>query len=373
MKTKLLVAALAAVYSTAAMADVVMLATDAVKEGHQIKLGDKAQRDAQKAGGGTRPNTGERALTDSSGFEYFINTDITFATSSSASGAASEASYTAPVNATTSAGGVVATTLNDAFDGYGALCVSLDGGTGPCVAQTRGFSYVMYNRNGPATVDPNCAGGRQIVLPVQTEGNLQIQRKVYVPGDDAFARWLNVFTNTGSSPITFNAIASNNMGSDSNTTISATSSGDTTATIADLWVASFQNFSGTTSSDPRLAHVFGGPGAPVSVSTLNFVNGDDNPYWAYPLTLAPGETRIIASFVTGQPSRAAAAAKATQLVNFGSTQSACMTPAEVTQVANFAAGPAPLPVAVPVSDSRVLMALAALTLVLGGLALRRYS
>src|ERR1700726_819572 len=112
--------------------------------------------------------TGSQSLIDSSGLKYFINTDITFSTSSSASGAASEASYTAAVAATTSPGGTMSSTLNDAFDGYEAMCVSLTGATGPC--STGSASYTMYNKNGPATTE--CLGStsgvnRQVVFPVQ--------------------------------------------------------------------------------------------------------------------------------------------------------------------------------------------------------------
>src|SRR6185295_10980350 len=77
---------------------------------------------------------GSKALTDGAGVEYFINTDLPFSTTFSGSGAASEASFTGPVNADTSGGGTVSTTLTDAYDGYNTLCVSLTGATGPCNA-----------------------------------------------------------------------------------------------------------------------------------------------------------------------------------------------------------------------------------------------
>ena len=76
--------------------------------------------------------TGSQSLIDASGVKYFINTNITFSTSSSASGAMSEASYTHAVSATTALGGTTSTTLNDAFDGYNTLCIGVDGATGTC-------------------------------------------------------------------------------------------------------------------------------------------------------------------------------------------------------------------------------------------------
>ena len=71
--------------------------------------------------------TGSQALVDAAGFKWFVNTDITFSTSSSASGAMSEGNYTHPVPASTLNGGTVASALNDAYDGYNAIFVSVNG------------------------------------------------------------------------------------------------------------------------------------------------------------------------------------------------------------------------------------------------------
>src|SRR5581483_10807994 len=123
----------------------------------------KAMRDAKRAHKGKFSRYGSSSLTaradatgsvqliDSGGLQYFINTNITFSTSSSASGAASEASFTGPVVASTSAGGTTMSTLNDMFDGYQGLCVSLTNATGPC--STGNANYTMYEKNGAATVD----------------------------------------------------------------------------------------------------------------------------------------------------------------------------------------------------------------------------
>jgi hypothetical protein len=310
----------------------------------------------------TRPDgskaTGSQALIDASGLKYFINTDITFTTTSAASGAMSEASYTAAVAATTLNGGTTSSTLNDAFDNSNAICISPNGGTGPCVSGKGGGdgvraralpakglapTYIMYNQNGPATTECN---GRQIVLPVQTidfgTTTLQVSRKVFVPSNDSFGRWLNIVKNTGAAPATFNLITANNLGSDSNTKIVTSSNGNNTAETSDTWINSFQNYSGTTSSDVRLGHVLQGPGAFNPVTLIHFVDGDDNPYWDYTITLAPGETRIIANFIAGQPSNAAAAAKAAQLVGLPANATQCLTPAERLAITNF--GPVAQPV-----------------------------
>ena len=278
-----------------------------------------------------------QTLIDAAGLEYFINTNITFATTSSASGAMYEANYTGPVQATTSAGGTVSSTLNDAFDGYNALWFSQTL-TGP--AATGNAAYVAYNNNGAASLDTAC-GSRQVNFANQTIYKLIVSRKVYVPSTDTFARWQTILTNPTAAAITVNVISANNLGSDNDTVIDTTSSGDTTVTTADTWVSSFQNYTGTTTSDPRLAHVIWGPGG-TGPNAISFVNGNDEPYWSIPVTVPAMSTRILLHFVTGQPSKAAARAKAAQLATSPLSEAAvaCMADLERAQVVNFVAAPA---------------------------------
>ena len=297
--------------------------------------GEKRQhnRPAASQGGMTARalGTGSIHLIDAAGLQYFINDNITFSTSSSASGAMSEASYTHAVAATTSGGGTVASTLNDAFDGYNTMCVSFTNALGSCV--TGNANYVIYNKNGPAATE---FGGRQVVFSTQTSGQLQMSRKVYVPTDDTFARWLNVFTNTGGTPITFTMVTANNLGSDSNTRIVSSSNGNNTAELSDTWVSTFQSYSGNTSSDPRLGHVLQGVNPATPLASIFFADGDDNPYWGYQITLNPGQTKIIMNFVTARPSKAAANTKAAELVSLPPHAVEGMSPTELGQVVNFA-------------------------------------
>jgi hypothetical protein len=338
---------------------------------HQQLSKDAKDKPARTRGDGSKA-TGSQALIDASGLKYFINTNITFSTASSASGAMSEASYTQAVAATTLNGGTTSSTLDDAFDGYNAICIA-GTATGPCQSAgndagrsgaraktalpTKGTfpvipDYVMYNQNGPATTE---CDGRQIVLPVQTipiaGSSIQVSRKVFVPANDSFARWLNILTNPGTSPVTFNLITSNNLGSDNATTIVTSSNGNDTAETSDTWLTSFQQYGFNCSSgpniscDPRLGHVFQGPGAVTPMSFITFPGpspNPDEPYWGYTVTLAPGETKIIANFVTGQPSKAAAAAKAAQLVGLPANATQCLTPVERQEIVNF--GPVAQPV-----------------------------
>ncbi len=311
---------------------------------------------ASKPKSPTGMSTGSIELIDAGGLKFFINDNITFTTTSSASGAAEEASYTHAVAASTMNGGTVASTLNDAFDGYNTLCVSLNGATGAC--ETGNSNWTIYNKNGPPTIE---CGARQVVFPNKTIGNLTVSRKVYVPTDDTFARWANIITNNGGTAQLVTVATGNNLGSDANTVIDSSSNGNAVAEVTDTWVTTFQNYSGTTSSDPRLGHVLQGPGASVGVSAINFANGDDNPWWDYVFTLQPGQTVIIVNFVTGQPSRAAARSVAARLAaNFSGTATECLSAQEIAETLNFQGQAAPPPaVRAPAVSSRGLVALAA--------------
>ena len=327
-RVPLLVGVLAASFCASAVADVSLTDRQALR-----REAKQARKDGRSQPGTLTTATGEDQLIDGSGLQWFVNSNITFATSSSASGAASEASYTGPVIATTASGGTTSSTLNDAFDGYNTLCVSLTGATGPCA--TGDADYVIYNNNGPATLE---TGNRQVALATQTIGDLAVSRKVYVPATDSFARWMNVFRNDGASPVTFNVITANNLGSDSNTRIVTTSNGDAVPELSDKWVTTFQNYSGTTSSDPRLGHVLQGAGASVPLAGLSFVDNDDNPYWSYTVTLQPGQTGIILNFAVAQPSKAAAAAKSAELAALPASALQEMTAGEQSEVLNFVPG-----------------------------------
>ena len=63
-----------------------------------------------------------------------------------------------------------------------------------------------------------------IRLPGPDDHGLAVSRKVFVPDNDGFARWLDIVTNTGGSPASDARIA-NNLGSDTNTVITATPRG----------------------------------------------------------------------------------------------------------------------------------------------------
>ncbi|MBO6936114.1 MAG: hypothetical protein JJ863_14125 [Deltaproteobacteria bacterium] len=272
-------------------------------------------------------------LTDSSGLEWYVNHDITFTTDESASGAFSDATYTMAVNATTEAGGTTTSTLGDAFDGYNGLLISTSAATN---RQPDTSTDSSFNENGPATL--TCTN-REVTYATQVMGSLSVTRRTFIPDDATFARTLDIITNTSAASVTFSVAHAHNLGSDSNTIITASSSGDLLVTSADTWAASMQDFNSSgTSSDPRLGHVLQGEGTVRSpVAHVLFADGENNPYVWYDVTLAAGETGIIMTFVSGHPSMAAAATQAASLASLTDAAALrCMTPTEQGQLLNFA-------------------------------------
>lgn len=225
------------------------------------------------------------------GMSWFANTNITNSTAFSASGAIQEASMvTTTVITTTSSSFSTSTTLTDAFDGYGSLYVR---------NVTSGAAADVYNQTGQAPTE-SC-GGQQLEYPTITMEGLEVSRSLYASPDYPFARWLDSVTNPTGAPVTIRfgrgeaaTFATNELGSDADTTIETTSSGDNVASTADAYVVTSDNGVGP---DPVIGHViWGGTGDAVAPDEVNIVDGDDQPSWFWEVTIDPGETVSIAQY-----------------------------------------------------------------------------
>ncbi|MDP3950314.1 hypothetical protein, partial [Microbacterium sp.] len=124
---------------------------------------------------------------------------------------------------------------SDTFDDWGALFV---GGT--AVSNM----YFSADNNGCSSEE----GGAERVYPVVTLHGLKVQRKIYVrphteTGGLPGARILDLFTNSGATPITTSVQVGDHasgdnegdVGSDESTAVRASSSGDAVATAGDTW------------------------------------------------------------------------------------------------------------------------------------------
>lgn len=232
------------------------------------------------------------------GLTWFANTDVTSATNSSASGAVSDASIVTTTTTTTSSTTyTTTTTMSDAFDGYGSLYVR---------NMTSGNSEDVYNQTGE--VPTESCGGQQLDYPTITMDGLEVSRTLYASPDYPFARWLDSVTNPSAAPVTIRfgrgeaaTFPTNNLGSDADTTVELTSSGDAVATPDDAFVVTSDN---GVQPDPAIGQVlWGGTGDAVAPSEVVIQDGDDQPSWFWEVTIEPGETVSIAQYavLSGNP------------------------------------------------------------------------
>ncbi len=175
-------------------------------------------------------------------------------------------------------------------------------------------------------------GDREITINDGASSGIQITRKVYVPSDRAYARFLEIVTNDSSTPAVRTVRIDTNLGSDTETVVVGTSDGDTTLETTDQWIVT-DDADGT--GDPTITHVIAGMAAPQSPSTVN--RSGDTMRYEYVLNLAPNETKIVMHFGVQSPNRASALAKASQLALVDASQNSLfgMTTAERSQVVNF--------------------------------------
>ena len=204
---------------------------------------------------------------------------------------------------------------SDSWDDWGALFIGGDG-----------LPNLYFSND-----DNSCTredGGRELVFPQTMVNGLLVQRKLFVatsglPG----GRILNLVTNPGTAPITtsvqvgdvLSADNDGDLGSDDNTAVRSSSSGDTLLTTADLWgvTSDHQNGGGTQNSDPALAHVIDGNGGRQRIGfvtltgTVDLVEPQDNLAYRWDnVTILPGQTAALLSFEVQQDVAGADAATA---------------------------------------------------------------
>jgi hypothetical protein len=287
-------------------------------------------------------------LIDSNGTRYKVNTEVSpFLTDSLASGAVTNATFTAPVQVTsyfqfeTFFGGTSTATvkydvnsdLTPAFLGFNGLLISsLNGATLP--------SPLVFNPAQPATPDcPNSDGSnRDLVFQTQTFGasNLTLTRKVFVPHNHPWVRWLNIITNTGANATQVGITLRGLIASANQTKIVATSTGGSLGATA-LWFTSAQTVpQGEHSSEPRIGYVLQGPGAATPASSVGINVGAAA--FTYTPTIPAGGTVIVMTFVTVQGKSSTAKSTVEDLVATPLPAQAitCMSELELSQVVNFA-------------------------------------
>ncbi|MBN2761061.1 MAG: hypothetical protein JXQ79_11205 [Rhodobacteraceae bacterium] len=175
--------------------------------------------------------------------------------------------------------------------------------------------------------------GREIAIGPFTQSgvpDIRVERKVYVPNNDTFARFFDSITNTGDTEVTYRFQIQTNLGSDGSTNVVGTSSDDLAFTTDDIWIVT-DDWPGSY-SDPAVAHVFGN-GSGISPAAVQLSR--DDLIYRFDLTLAPGETQSILHFGVQRYPRDVTVDIAEQLAALGRGALDGLSSAEVDQIVNF--------------------------------------
>jgi hypothetical protein len=197
---------------------------------------------------------------------------------------------------------------DDAFDGYGELSLRImDMNLAVLNEYTSlsGFNLTLDGRTFYSTVSPQFSG-------------ITVNRTIYAPADQNYLRYYDRFTNSTETPLVLNAVFGGNLGSDSDTTLSRTSSGDSTLTLGDHWAITFENAqlnpAGPVQNDPVVGVLFGNTSAlqgfasrwegsvftntwvPYSGESPN-IYGNDGLSYRFQFTLQPGQTSALMYFL----------------------------------------------------------------------------
>ena len=184
-----------------------------------------------------------------------------------------------------------------------------------------------------ATVGLVEEAGREIAI-AQSVAGLDVTRKIFVPSDGYFARYLEVLKNTSAAPVTVDVKIASNLGSNFQTQVAATSSGDTVFSAADSWLVTDDDNLSTASGDPALAFVIGGAGAARTVSLATQIS-DDLTYRWDSVTVPPNSTVILMHFAVQQRLKVSAIAAAQRLVQLPPEAIAGLSADERAQIVNW--------------------------------------
>lgn len=171
---------------------------------------------------------------------------------------------------------------------------------------------------------------RQVVIGPMTNGNVRITRKIYVPMDQGFCRFLEIVENIGLTSLVQRVRLDSNLGSDNGTVVDSTSSGDATFSVNDHWIVTDD---GDGTGDPTVAHIIGNSYGQVKPAAVSYSTGVLG--YEYNVPLNAGETKIIMHFGVQCSSRSVARTDAANLTDLNYDSLDVMTPTEISQIANF--------------------------------------
>lgn len=132
--------------------------------------------------------------------------------------------------------------------------------------------------------------GREIEIGPWTQGSVRIWRRVYVDAKLGYARWIDIFENTGGSAQTIKAQYYSNLGGSINSTTTTTGKQDISK--QDWGIVTADSAS---SSRPAVAHVFTNKGSRMKPS-VRFSRNQDDFYVNYDLKVPVGKTVAICQY-----------------------------------------------------------------------------
>ncbi|MFN3196913.1 MAG: lectin-like protein [Bradymonadia bacterium] len=132
------------------------------------------------------------------------------------------------------------------------------------------------------------------------------ERRLYVPADGQFLRYVDSFTNLSAETIVFTANFNGNLGSDSSTNLIASSNQPVVEAdvvdATDRWFVSDDDDDG--SDDPTLGFAWQSASAPAQAASATLSRDDVD--IQFEITLAPGETKSLMFFMSQHRDRAEA-------------------------------------------------------------------
>ena len=182
---------------------------------------------------------------------------------------------------------------NDAFDG--------------------GLTVRFGNRTFPSFPigEPEDAGREIRIGSQEIDQSVQVRRKIFVPEDEAFVRYLEILENPTENPVSTTVRVESNLGSNSNTQIVLTSNGDQDLTIDDDFIVT-DDWDGY--GDPTVVHVFSGPGAEIEPTAVSAQQGSDVVWFSFDVTVPAGGQSIIMHLASQNATQAEATQSAQDLV-----------------------------------------------------------
>ncbi len=210
---------------------------------------------------------------------------------------------------------------------------------------------------GSAAVTPS-GNGREVALRQDNLAGLTVIRRIAVPADGYFVRYLDTLVNAGSTPVTIDLnLRSQLAAAGSAPQLVTSSNGDTDLVPAlDRW-AMFDDavqddpFLVPAGNLPPMAAVWQGSGATLTPATLSYgAGGELLTSWSSVIVPAGGSVQLL-HFVTQQASRSGAQASAGRLALLPPEVLAGLSSSDRAAIRNFA---------VPVSGQGVLQPLPAL-------------